>query len=400
MRALLLLLPLLAACDDFVLLNPGSTDTSAPADGWCGVQQIFHDDCLTCHSTSGALGSLDLETDPYTALVDVPAAADGTLTLVIAGDPDNSFLVQKIEGTQASGLGGRMPAGTPLPQTSIDLIRKWITDGASDVCTGPIDTGPVGAYHPAGWADSDVHGLAAKMQDQQCISCHGADLTGDGDAVSCDSCHTEGWRTDCTFCHGDPADGTGSPPRHISGLDDGALASFIPHRAHTSANPIAVEFDCVQCHTKPTDVLTPGHIFVGDSTPGEAEANFSGGLSKAGVFTASTNTCSNLYCHGTGRGNNGQAVDTMASVTCHTCHSDMSTGGRWGTMSGEHSKHLGEGLGCHECHASTASSNTAIGDKTLHVNGAKDVVFAGSMVRTNGTCTGTCHGEPHDARSW
>lgn len=400
MRSFLLALPLIAACDDYVLLNPGSTDTAVPADGWCGVQQIFHDDCITCHSTSGALGDLDLETDPYTALVGVPAAADGALTLVIAGDPDNSFLVQKIEGTQGASLGGQMPAGTPLPQSSIDLIRKWITDGASDVCTGPLDTDTNGRHHPDGWADSDVHGLAAKMQDEPCTSCHGADLTGAGDAVSCDSCHEDGWRTNCTFCHGDPTDGTGAPPRHISGVDDGALASYIPHLAHTAANPIAVAFDCVQCHSKPTDVLTPGHLFVGDSTPGEAEANFSGGLSKAGVFTASTNTCSNLYCHGTGRGNNGQVVDTMESVTCHSCHADMSTKPRWGTMSGRHDDHLDEDLGCHECHADTAASNTAIGTKALHVNGVKDTSFPSGMVLTNGKCTGTCHGEGHTARSW
>ena len=45
------------------------------------------------------------------------------------GNPDNSYLVHKIEGRAA--VGARMPlGGAPLPQASIDLIRQWIQDGA------------------------------------------------------------------------------------------------------------------------------------------------------------------------------------------------------------------------------------------------------------------------------
>jgi hypothetical protein len=58
---------------------------------------------------------------------------------VLAGNPDNSYLIQKLEGT-ASG-GGMMPPGGALPQASIDTIRQWIMDGAIDdrvPATGPI----------------------------------------------------------------------------------------------------------------------------------------------------------------------------------------------------------------------------------------------------------------------
>jgi hypothetical protein len=46
------------------------------------------------------------------------------------GDPDDSYMVHKIEGL--SGItGGQMPLGeTPLPQATIDAIRQWITNGA------------------------------------------------------------------------------------------------------------------------------------------------------------------------------------------------------------------------------------------------------------------------------
>ena len=76
----------------------------------------------------------------YTLLVDVPSNEVPALKRIDPGDPENSYLIQKLEGTAASG--GRMPLnGTPLPQTSIDTIRQWITDGAVDdrvQATSPI----------------------------------------------------------------------------------------------------------------------------------------------------------------------------------------------------------------------------------------------------------------------
>ena len=51
------------------------------------------------------------------------------LNRVTPGDPDNSYLIQKLEGTAA--VGGQMPAiGGPLNQAVIDDIRLWITNGA------------------------------------------------------------------------------------------------------------------------------------------------------------------------------------------------------------------------------------------------------------------------------
>jgi hypothetical protein len=51
------------------------------------------------------------------------------LSRVAAGDPDNSYLIQKLEGTAAEGA--QMPfGGAPLEQAVIDGIRQWIADGA------------------------------------------------------------------------------------------------------------------------------------------------------------------------------------------------------------------------------------------------------------------------------
>ncbi len=63
-------------------------------------------------------------------LVGIKSGQDAAFMRVLAGNPNNSYLIQKLEGT-ASG-GGIMPPGGALPQTSIDTIRQWITDGAID----------------------------------------------------------------------------------------------------------------------------------------------------------------------------------------------------------------------------------------------------------------------------
>ena len=56
-----------------------------------------------------------------------PRAAN--LIRVVPGNPNASFLIQKLEGTQS--LGDRMPQFGPyLPQSTIDLIRQWIQNGA------------------------------------------------------------------------------------------------------------------------------------------------------------------------------------------------------------------------------------------------------------------------------
>jgi hypothetical protein len=52
------------------------------------------------------------------------------LKRVTAGDPGNSYVVQKVEGTQT--VGSRMPLGGPfLSQTEVNQIRAWIQAGAA-----------------------------------------------------------------------------------------------------------------------------------------------------------------------------------------------------------------------------------------------------------------------------
>ncbi len=91
---------------------------------------IFTPICTACHVGAGAPRGLRLdEANSFALLVNVASSEVPGLLRVNPGDPDQSYLVQKIEGTAA--VGGRMPlGGPPLAQDRIDLVRNWIAAGA------------------------------------------------------------------------------------------------------------------------------------------------------------------------------------------------------------------------------------------------------------------------------
>jgi hypothetical protein len=89
--------------------------------------------CVTCHTNVGRTpaGNLNLAVDPYAALVNVPSRQQPDLMLIKPGDPENSYLVHKIEGRSTiSQL--RMPRNGPpyLTPGQILVIKRWIEIGA------------------------------------------------------------------------------------------------------------------------------------------------------------------------------------------------------------------------------------------------------------------------------
>lgn len=108
-----------------VTLNPNFSEIQAG---------VFTPTCATagCHTGAGAPQGLMLDANnSYTLLVGVASNQVPSLQRVEPGNPGNSYLIQKLEGTAASGQ--RMPLnGTPLSQTTIDVVRQWITAGAID----------------------------------------------------------------------------------------------------------------------------------------------------------------------------------------------------------------------------------------------------------------------------
>lgn len=103
------------------------------------IQPIFTQSCALsgCHGS----GNLQPPQKPmnlsagqaYTNTVNVSSAQLGSMDRIEPGQPDQSYLVHKIQGThlQVGGSGVRMPAsGNFLSQSQIDLIRNWISQGA------------------------------------------------------------------------------------------------------------------------------------------------------------------------------------------------------------------------------------------------------------------------------
>jgi Ca2+-binding RTX toxin-like protein len=112
---------------DFFVVDPVAPP---PVDYVTQIQPIFTGNCQSCHSGASAPQGLRLDANnSFANLVNVASRQVPSLARVEPFDPDNSYLVQKIEGTAA--VGARMPAGRPpLSAAQIGLIRQWIGDGA------------------------------------------------------------------------------------------------------------------------------------------------------------------------------------------------------------------------------------------------------------------------------
>lgn len=100
------------------------------------ANKIFVGNCTTtsCHGQFGRGGLILTPDQAYENLVNVAASNDAAAARgkkrVVPGDPDNSYLIQKLEGP-APDEGDRMPQnGTTLDPAQIAIIRQWIANGA------------------------------------------------------------------------------------------------------------------------------------------------------------------------------------------------------------------------------------------------------------------------------
>jgi uncharacterized protein (TIGR03118 family) len=99
---------------------------------------VFTPRCIGCHNGSqpagGTLpGSMDLRAgNSFASLVNVASLEQSALMRVKPSDPDNSYVIQKLEG--AAGISGsRMPFGGPfLDAATIDQVKSWIASGAAN----------------------------------------------------------------------------------------------------------------------------------------------------------------------------------------------------------------------------------------------------------------------------
>jgi hypothetical protein len=98
---------------------------------------VFTPICSVCHAGGAAPQGLRLDAaNSYALLVGVPSTEESSILRIRPGDPNNSYLVQKIEGIAA--VGAQMPfGGAPLPAATITTIRQWVSDGALQLSPPP-----------------------------------------------------------------------------------------------------------------------------------------------------------------------------------------------------------------------------------------------------------------------
>jgi hypothetical protein len=92
--------------------------------------------CSQCHTDVGRTpsGGLNLRHDvAFANLVNVPSRGKPALVRVLPGDPENSYLIHKLEGRPGI-VGDRMPRGSGpfLTSGQISILSRWIAPGAKN----------------------------------------------------------------------------------------------------------------------------------------------------------------------------------------------------------------------------------------------------------------------------
>lgn len=118
---------ILASCEHS---GPFEADVDGEANLETIQATIFNTSCAVsgCHLGSSAPLGLDLsEGESEANLVDVESRQQPAYKRVDPGNPDDSYIVMKLEGDPRIGNTQRMPAGRPpLPDAQIELVREWI----------------------------------------------------------------------------------------------------------------------------------------------------------------------------------------------------------------------------------------------------------------------------------
>ena len=108
-------------------VHPGVIATS------CAVSSSCH----TSPATQAEGLALDTVALAKANLIDQASTQDPMRDLVEPSDPDNSYLMNKLDGVNlanrtAGGVSARMPIGALLCEAKLEAVRDWIAAGAPD----------------------------------------------------------------------------------------------------------------------------------------------------------------------------------------------------------------------------------------------------------------------------
>jgi hypothetical protein len=129
-----------AACDEALSDLTGPTPNLEPT--FSSIQKEIFDTtdssgrlaCINCHNGRNPFVPGNLTAgNSYAALVNARSVEKPGLLRVAPGDPDNSYMVHKLEGGP-NIVGERMPrgGGPYLTSGQMLVIRRWIAEGAAN----------------------------------------------------------------------------------------------------------------------------------------------------------------------------------------------------------------------------------------------------------------------------
>jgi len=221
------------------------------------------------------------------------------------------------------------------------------------------------------------------------VYCHGTTTpTWGGAALTCGDCHYG----NSTLA--------GKHSVHYATTTVATSSSFTPSNSSTTS---AYVYTCGVCHNATNHAAGPV------STNQAAQVSFDSTIAGGGTYTAggslagtdrgfnwTAGSCSSTYCHSNGAG--GAPNNTTfnwnsaaGTLTCAGCHSYTKASGT-PIATGSHTAHINNAdaalgtFNCYQCHYATTTNDTAITDKTKHINKTKDVAF-NTTLNPSGTYT-------------
>ena len=206
---------------------------------------------------------------------------------------------------------------------------------------------------------------------------------GGGDCAACHGSNVQTVHPSCTYCHGEPPNGTSSPNT------EGA------HDAHAALGFGSVNPSCSACHNNATHYNGTTNVSFSSSFDDESSGSPS--------FNGST--CSNTSCHGGQTTPNWSSGSINVNSQCTSCHARRTYSNQEynSYYSGEHSKHISHNVDCWDCHSTTKLANGG------HFSNLQTTTFEldpGATIGGSGTRVGSYNGSTcsniqcHGSETW